>query len=178
MRLFIAVDLPEPWKDALDQAARRLAAGSRQGTFTRRENFHLTLAFLGELPGPEAAVRALERVRVPGFSLTTAPPGRFPGGRGTLWWVGLEPAPGLLAAREALVRALDGQGLWMDPKPFLPHLTLGRQVRLREDFDAAAWEASLPRLTCRVDRLTLMRSQRVQGRLTYAPLYRRRLGKP
>ena len=30
----------------------------------------------------------------------------------------------------------------------------------------------------RVDRLTLMRSQRVQGRLTYGPLYRRRLGKP
>ena len=177
MRLFLAVPLSPSVMEALCTAQADLRRQGR-GSFPPPKNLHLTLAFLGELPGPEAAVRALEQVRVPGFSLTTAPPGRFPGGRGALWWVGLEPAPGLLAAREALVRALDGQGLWMDPKPFLPHLTLGRQVRLREDFDAAAWEAALPRLTCRVDRLTLMRSQRVQGRLTYAPLYRRRLGKP
>lgn len=97
MRLFIAVELPEPWKAVLDRAARALAG------------------------------------------------------------------------------ALDRVGLWMDPKPFRPHLTLGRQVRIREDFDAAAWAAGLPALTCRVDRLTLMRSQRLQGQLAYTPLYRRRL---
>lgn len=175
MRLFIAVELPEPWKAVLDRAARALAAGSRRGTFSRRENFHLTLAFLGELPGPEPALQVLEGVRVSSFPLKSGPPGRFPSRNGDLWWVGVEPSPGLLTAREALAGALDRVGLWMDPKPFRPHLTLGRQVRIREDFDAAAWAAGLPALTCRVDRLTLMRSQRLQGQLTYTPLYRRRL---
>ena len=178
MRLFLAVELPEDWKAVLDRAAHALAAGGCLGNFTRRENFHLTLAFLGELPGPQDAVRALEQVRVPAFSLESGPPGRFPGKNGDIWWVGVVPAPGLLAAREALAAALDREGLWREDKPFRPHLTLGRQVRPPEGFDAAAWAAGLPRLSCRVDRLTLMQSQYLQGQLTYTPLFRRRLVRP
>ena len=173
MRLFIAVDLPEPWKDALDQAARRLAAGSRQGTFTRRENFHLTLAFLGETDRRRAAERAMDRAAGAPFSLATAPPGRFPGRRGELWWMGVEARPALLALRRRLVRALREEGVWLDDaKPFRPHITLGRDLRPLPGAELAAWAASCPAEPWQVRAMTLMESRREADGLRYIPLYR------
>ena len=176
MRLFVAVELPEDWKTALDRAVRDLRAGCTGITPTRRENFHLTLAFLGEVEGPGRAAAALDRVRAPCFDLRTAGPGRFRGRGGDLWWLGVEPDPGLMEVQRALAEALAEEGFRLEDRPFRPHLTLGRRVVTGKRFREEAWRAALPRLECRVEELTLMRSHRVEGVLTYTPLCRRALG--
>ena len=48
MRLFIAVRFTPEIKELLKAAAVRLKQQSVSGNFTDLENFHLTLAFIGE----------------------------------------------------------------------------------------------------------------------------------
>ncbi|MDR2108648.1 MAG: 2'-5' RNA ligase family protein [Coriobacteriales bacterium] len=48
MRLFVAIGFPDAVKDALAGVAHSLARQSDAGRFVPRENFHLTLAFIGE----------------------------------------------------------------------------------------------------------------------------------
>ena len=46
MRLFLAIELSDAVKNQLCAAMDTLRANARSGNFTRRENLHLTLAFL------------------------------------------------------------------------------------------------------------------------------------
>ena len=51
MRLFIAVNFDEKELDMFESARDRLRAQAGRASYSRRENLHLTLAFLGEQPG-------------------------------------------------------------------------------------------------------------------------------
>ena len=48
MRTFIAIELEEEVKDALEGAQQQAAELCRKGNYTPKENFHLTLHFLGK----------------------------------------------------------------------------------------------------------------------------------
>ena len=175
MRLFLAITLPDAWKDALARAAAVLRAAGGTGTFTRRDNFHLTLVFLGEVDDPAPVMAAMDRVSVPPFSLRAAAPGLFRRREGDVRWVGLEPCPGLDALQSLLCTQLRAAGHFVEDRPFRPHLTLGQRVSLPPGFDRRALEAVLPPLELAVDSFALMRSERAGGALTYTPLYRRYL---
>ena len=49
MRLFIALDLPERTADNLERSASQLKQLSAKGRFVAKQNYHLTLHFLGEV---------------------------------------------------------------------------------------------------------------------------------
>lgn len=57
MRLFVALDLPEPERDALASYQRKLSAipGLDGARWTPPANLHMTLKFLGEQPDPVVA---------------------------------------------------------------------------------------------------------------------------
>ena len=69
MRLFIAITLESAIKDRLCTMAKALAESSLSGSFTRRENMHLTLAFIGETTRLSAVKAAVDSVVAPPFSL-------------------------------------------------------------------------------------------------------------
>ena len=50
MRLFIAINFDDTELDAFEAARERLRAQAGAANYSRRENLHLTLAFLGEQP--------------------------------------------------------------------------------------------------------------------------------
>lgn len=50
MRLFIAINFDDTELDAFEAARERLRDPGRGANYSRRENLHLTLAFLGEQP--------------------------------------------------------------------------------------------------------------------------------
>ena len=60
MRLFIAINFNNENLVKLSDAAGILRKNSVKGNFTRTENFHLTLAFRGEVP--ETKVSGVRRV--------------------------------------------------------------------------------------------------------------------
>jgi RNA 2',3'-cyclic 3'-phosphodiesterase len=130
MRLFFALPLPSEVKETLrpllDEA--RKVSGGGVG-FTKPEQLHFTLAFLGEQPGPEEALAAGESLReVPRFELVLSGVGAFPSTmRPRVLWIGVTGgAAELIAAAERLQRALRERGFTLEERKFRPHLTLGR----------------------------------------------------
>ena len=140
MRLFVAV---EPPAEALDHLAAFTAglAVVRTGTrVTARHLWHVTLAFIGEVPDERlpAAVEAVDATVVDQdpVALRIAGGGRFGRGKFTVMWAGIEGD--LRPLRLAVARELRRVRLPFDAKKFRPHLTVARPGdRLpREDIDA------------------------------------------
>jgi 2'-5' RNA ligase len=106
---------------------------------------HITLHFFADLPAErlEAVVRSVgSAVRgLAPFSLRPGGLGSFGGGRPRVLWLGLVEEPAALAALAARVQAaVAGCGFDVDPRPFRPHVTLGRP---RPRFDLHAWHQEL-----------------------------------
>ncbi|MEF2562283.1 MAG: hypothetical protein UI647_05790, partial [Negativibacillus sp.] len=51
--------------------------------------------------------------------------------------------------------------------PFAAHLTLGREVLLEEGFNLKTFSNALPTMQMPVERVSLMKSERINGRLVY-----------
>ena len=64
MRLFIAILLNDEMKDALEAMQAGMRRSGVRGNFTKRQNLHLTLAFIGEYDDPD---KVLEVIRSTGF---------------------------------------------------------------------------------------------------------------
>jgi 2'-5' RNA ligase len=175
MRLFIAVLLDDPVRSALRSVQDSLRARSVKGRFSSPENLHLTLAFLGELPGTALdLVKSCMDKAVSGFAapltLACSHLDRFSRREGDLYYAALFPLPALLQLHAQLIEALSGANLPYDPKPFRPHLTLGRNVVLQPGASMESIPFAVPDLS--VSSIDLMESKRVQGTLVYTPHYR------
>lgn len=173
MRLFLAVDFHPAVKQALCGVRDRLADAAESGRFTARENFHITLAFLGEVPPSRiSAIRScMNRVACAPFSITLQELGRFRRQGGDLWWMGLSDCPELRALAEQLSDALRQHGFVLEDRRFSPHVTLGRQVVLPREFRGFTPEPIRQPVT----EFCLMQSERVGGKLVYTPLLKKSL---
>jgi RNA 2',3'-cyclic 3'-phosphodiesterase len=120
MRLFVAVWPPAAVMDRIAALARPEVAGVR---WTGREQWHVTLRFLGEVPDPAPVERALRAAPLPATEAALGP-GAEVLGRNVL----VLPVAGLdeLAGAVAAATADLGQD---DPRPFRGHLTLARRRR-------------------------------------------------
>ena len=134
MRLFVAAYPPPAACDDLAEclAGLNVTMAAARGVNTRlarRDTWHLTLAFLGEVDDEKAprAVGALERVAADPPRLRLTGGGRFGRSRFTVLWVGVggerEPLIGL--ARQVR-RELKRNRLPFDDRQFKPHLTVAR----------------------------------------------------
>lgn len=130
MRLFFSLPLPDEVKEKLRPTleAARKASGDGVG-FTKLEQLHFTLAFLGEQLSADQALAAGESLREgPAFELVLSGVGAFPSTmRPRVLWIGVTGgAPELVAAAERLRAALEQRGFALEKRKFSPHLTLGR----------------------------------------------------
>lgn len=136
LRLFIAVELPEGVRTALNEAVgamrARLARAHAGLRWAGPEGMHLTLKFLGNVatgtvPALEEALRAATRGMRP-FSLTLQGTGAFPDEHAprTLWAGLAGDLPGLHALREAIETATAAIGYAREPRAFRPHVALAR----------------------------------------------------
>ena len=173
MRLFLGIELPPAWRRALAQGAEALGRAGVQGRFTLPDNYHLTLVFLGETDRRTEAEAALRQTGGASFPLRTALPGCFPRKGGDIWWLGVEPAPGLLAVQRRLEGALRASGFSLEERPYRPHITLARKVRSPGGLEPLTLPGLFPALEARVTRLTLFSSERVEGVLRYLPIDRK-----
>lgn len=164
MRLFIAIRPGEEMLAALTGLQDALMRRGLRGSFTPAENLHLTLAFIGEWPDPDAVLDAMEAAAFSPFSLRLEGIGQF----GGLWWAGLGGSEELNALARRLRRALAEAGIPFDRKKFTPHITLVRR---------AVWDAKngiptarVPNAGTAVTRLSLMRSDRGKSGMIYTEI--------
>ena len=170
MRLFIAVNFDEKTKDNISGVQERLRALGK-GNFTRRDNMHLTLAFLGELPesDPDSLKAIMNKLEVPDMPLEFSRVGCFRGDS-ELWWIGLKENKELSYLQEKLITLLKDAGFKPDNKKFKPHITLARKMHIGS-LDS---KQILPKpFKTRADSISLMLSHRPNGRLTYTELYKK-----
>ena len=127
-RVFVALWPSPSVRGRLGEVTENLA---RRATGARRMaplNLHLTLAFIGSLREDRVAdlVLHLERCKASGFDWMLDHVGHFDAAR-VLWAGGPENAAVLgLAAK--VRELLDGLEIEYDRKPFVPHVTLLRNV--------------------------------------------------
>ena len=174
MRLFIAIQLNAEMRDALEEIQGSLRLAGARGNFTREENLHLTLAFVGEHPEPDEVLDALETVAFRPFDSRLDGYGNF----GDLWWVGVSDTAPLEAVVRRVRRALADAGIPFDRKRFVPHITVLRRAdfgRNGTTMDSAEGHMGLPALRIpeagmTVERISLMRSDRGRNGMIYTEL--------
>jgi len=164
MRLFFALPLPAPAKEALRpvfEAARR--AGGEAVGFANFEQLHFTLAFLGETERlHDACAAAAGLGELPPFELAIAGAGAFPSpSRPRVLWLGVTAgALELVAVADRLRAGLRERAFALEARPFRPHLTLGR-VRQRGEKGARRALSAVPAgelVSFRVSEIHLMHS--------------------
>lgn len=121
-RLFVAISPPSDIADALGD----LQTGVRGARWLPDENFHLTLAFIGEVDrhGLTEAVSALAGVAAPAFDLKLSGCGYFGDRKPRALWAGAAPTAALSHLQAKVDVALRRAGLIEDKRKFTPHVTL------------------------------------------------------
>lgn len=173
MRLFVAVNFDKDTVEHLYKGAEALRENSLSANISRRENLHLTLAFIGEVPSAKNAINALSNVNLKPFNLILQGYGEF--GKGNICFAKIRPCPQLLTLAEKVRESLSAKGIRIDTKPFKPHITLARQLEPVPQFDKGIMNTVLSERTVHIKDLSLMRSDRIRGRLTYTEIYKKTL---
>jgi 2'-5' RNA ligase len=133
-RVFVAIELPAAVRRRLIEHINRLRSTMPdvRASWSREENLHLTLKFLGDTPLPkvQALAQAAQRAAsgVQPFEIILGGCGAFPSrGLPRVLWVGIADPTGKLAE---LHRMLEGEcakaGFPREVRPFHPHLTIAR----------------------------------------------------
>ncbi len=173
MRLFVAINFDKTTVDKLYSCCQIITENSISANISRRENLHLTLAFIGEVPSAKKAIDALHTVEVPPFELTIEGYGEF--GAGSVCFAKTKRCKELSALADKVRESLTAFGVSIDAKPFKPHITLARQFEAFPDFDKKFISRALGTQTVEVKEISLMKSERIKGRLTYTELYKKTL---
>ena len=180
MRLFIASGIDEKNRKLIHRVQEKFKGCSNGGTFTRKENYHITLRFLGEVEAeviPKitlAMEMAARESRL--FTFSAGSPGYFRRREGVVLFLGIDRgAENLWKIASILEDEFKKGGFPAGHDKFTPHITLGRKVRLRKDFRAIAEELEYPEINVKADAITLMESVREKGLLCYRSLYSAKL---
>jgi RNA 2',3'-cyclic 3'-phosphodiesterase len=182
-RLFVAVTVPDEIKRGIEQtqAALRRALPREAVRWTKREQFHLTLKFLGNVEAQRVgalteALRAAGRGFAP-LDLRAEGIGCFPNLRAPrVVWVGVrdqrEQLPELQRAIESATQPFTAE---QSPERFTGHVTLGRIQGLRHA-EAEAFGRQVAGLATRAfgnwraASIELIRSQLSSAGASYATL--------
>jgi 2'-5' RNA ligase len=137
------------------------------------ENLHLTLAFIGEVSPKklDKIVAILNTVELSTFDITIEQLGAFsPKGNraqsGATWWAGVQKDKTLMLLQREITYKLAICGFPMDGRKYKPHITIGREVVTAH----APWMFAPFGET--VTSFELMKSERIDGKLTYTELHR------
>jgi RNA 2',3'-cyclic 3'-phosphodiesterase len=142
VRIFVAVFPPPEIRRALLGAARELPVAG-EVRWARPENVHLTLKFLGDVPGDDVdrVAEALEPVRLrhEPFEAELSAFGAFPSARrARILWAGIGGGSEFLRDLARDVEAsLEPLGFEREDRAYMPHLTLGRARSRPVSFESA-----------------------------------------
>ncbi|MEE8336947.1 MAG: RNA 2',3'-cyclic phosphodiesterase [Dehalococcoidia bacterium] len=137
MRLFVAVELPEQWRDAARRARRELerelpAEAAERLRWVDPALMHLTLRFIGEVDQAQLAPlqAVLDGCGDIDVALSLRAAGTFgPAARTQVLWLAVEGGEPLAALAARVEVAVASTGAPGDGRAFRPHLTMARVHR-------------------------------------------------
>jgi RNA 2',3'-cyclic 3'-phosphodiesterase len=174
VRLFVAIVPPDAVLAELDAAVAPLRESRPELRWARPPEWHLTLAFLGEVSEavlPELAERlARAAARHPARELAVSGAGAFPRrSRATVLWAGVRSDADLapLAASVAAAARRAGAGSAEEGRSYRPHLTLARCRQPADVADLTAALAGFAGTAWTAGEIVLVRSTLGRGRPQY-----------
>jgi 2'-5' RNA ligase len=173
MRLFIAIPLPPDITRALAAARAELEAHGATGRFIPRENYHITLHFLGETDALKDITDAMrEAVRdIKPFVLRLREYGSFKTDGSHTGFVNVTcDSDELNRLYESLESALWERGFSKNRGRLTPHITLGRKIEGDEEFVLPPKKTAFT-----ANAVVLYESTSVRGQMNYAVLHREML---
>ncbi|MCL2813878.1 MAG: RNA 2',3'-cyclic phosphodiesterase [Oscillospiraceae bacterium] len=188
MRMFYAIKFENGVKEELEKNLIGLRARMPRGSFTEKENFHVTLAFVGEVK-PEkigdlkkAAENTVIKLNPPSIKIKIEGLGTFARPGDELLWAGVktEPENILGEINKAITGELAGFGIRLTGNDkFHPHVTLARKAEFYEDSKTALAKMKFAPIEFSADSITLMESsqktetygQRRYWRIVYNPIH-------
>jgi RNA 2',3'-cyclic 3'-phosphodiesterase len=178
MRTFIAIEIPSEIKSALAALQMKLGRAGADVSWTKTENLHLTLNFLGEVD--EKRIVEVEKACVSlaaefqPFTLNLNDTGVFPNTRQPrVLWAGLSgEVDNLYEMHRRLDERLALIGFKREEKKFHPHLTIGRlkSNKNTRELLALADAHPLPELSFLVTEIVLMKSELHPAGSEYTPM--------
>jgi 2'-5' RNA ligase len=167
MRLFIAVNFDDNTKSKITEIAGRLKAMGISGNYTKVQNYHLTLLFLGESNERQLqfAKKAIQEIRIPPFDISFQNISNF---SKNIVHLKVSYCEQLTQIHNFLYDKLKSY-FTLDDK-FSPHITLIRKPDFIPNIKSDEFGDILP-FVYRVDNIALMLSSRQNGELVYAPLF-------
>ena len=169
MRLFIAINFPADIKAEIAKIRDNVKEAAFRGNFSFDENLHLTLVFLGECDAQqtETVKSVFDEIVFSEFPLSLEKVGYFKRDSGATWWVGLKENKPLSDLQANLTGRLQQKGFILESRKYFPHVTFGREVKLRPGFV----QPKVMQVGFKVTSIELMKSERINGKLTYTPIY-------
>ncbi|OGX37594.1 MAG: 2'-5' RNA ligase [Omnitrophica WOR_2 bacterium RIFCSPHIGHO2_02_FULL_52_10] len=180
IRTFIAVPFSPTLRQVIVKVQAELKKLDMDVKWVEPENIHLTLQFLGDVnPGKIAALKTVlnelykdvKTIKTRVHSVGAFPDSRRP----RVIWISLEDRQGQIAGLAAMLNnGLGKIGYQKNPKPFKPHITLGR---VRSPKNAGALARTMHGYALSkdhgeaLDRIVLFKSTLTPAGPIYAPLH-------
>jgi len=173
MRLFISINLEGQLLDQFFKKVEELKEHSIRGRFPQPGNMHITVVFLGETENVEAVKQAMDQISARPFVLKFKKISKFTRQGRETYFVGLRRNSMLQYINEQLTESLSKEGFEPDKREYTPHLTLGRNVVFIWDFDFEEFSNEVAEMKARmkVEKISLMKSERVEGKQKYTEIY-------
>lgn len=173
MRLFFAILLEEEVKDGLCACMDEMRQKRIRANYSLRENLHMTLAFLGETCRMGSVKKAMDQAAGQPFTLQTTGLSSFRSQGGALVYANLNPVPELMATQKNLFEALCSEGFELKQQEFRPHITIARRAYFPSGIQLSDFDCS--GLFMKAAKISLMKSERIGGKLSYSELLSRKL---
>lgn len=173
MRVFYAITFTEDIKDYIYEKLNIVRENSISGNFTRRNNLHLTMKFIGDVDDKQLEdlkhVLDIVASKNENFTMNLSNVGVFKRGVKNIPWIGVKSYKKLQKLVGDLEDELSTLGYEKENRPYIPHITFGRNVVFDSNFDYEG--VKIKSKVIDVNSIALMVSKRENGLLIYEPLY-------
>ncbi len=177
VRTFVAIEIPGALKARITQLQARWARESYKISWTKAQNIHLTLKFLGPVPAENLEPIGQELgcccAAFSPFAFFVGTPGVFPSvSQPRVLWVGANArGDELLQLSKKIDDALIKFGFSKESRKFVPHLTVGRvKASLPRNFIDSFLAAPFETRLVKVREIVLMRSDLRPAGAVYTPV--------
>ena len=163
MRLFIAAKLDDALTDKITDYQARLKELDITGNYTKKENMHITLAFIGDYDDPDKVLTAMKNSSFKPLKLSLDGIGHF----GELYFVRLKDNPQLFGYVKKLKNCLYDKKIPFDKKKFLGHITILRKAHFK---DGISLPSNPPKGEMTLKKISLMKSEFTNNGVKYTEI--------
>ena len=164
MRLFIAIRFDDNILNSLTAYQDSLKERGVTGNYVKKENLHITMAFIGDYDDPDKVLDTMKHVGFRPIKISLDGTGSF----GDLFWVGLSDNYQLAGYVKRLRKELNANEIPFDRKRFSPHITLIRKCSFCESNEDILPDP--PKGSMTATKVSLMCSERGENGMIYTEI--------